>query len=146
MGEPIVDVPPGTRVRDIPAHAGLIVEHTLRCLWTVAANPQADPQRHEESGAIINRLARDFNRVHHRFQQGYASSLSQGGTVTVAAMESTTPNALRDQVAMRLRCVGKLADRLDAGADPEYVVDVAKAMVDSCVSFVARDDEVEEAG
>lgn len=47
-------------------------------------------------------------------------------------MNSSTPNRAVGQIAMRLRLVGKLADQLEAGGDVVFIVDVAKAIVDSC--------------
>lgn len=63
------------------------------------------------------------------------SSISQGGTARVNGVHLADQDLANDaasQVAVRLRSVAKLADRLEQGADLAYVIDVAKAIVASC--------------
>lgn len=111
-----------------------IIEHLLAWLWTSRGNPQPCPQAHQGFRAPFHSQGPFSTGCYRRFQQACTSSIPQGGTGRVNAVQITdTPlaNDLAHEVAVRLRSVGKLADRLEGGADLAYVVDVAKAIVGS---------------
>ena len=129
MGRSIRIVPRGTRVRNLVLLSTGIAYAAWRCLWMKSPGPQISPQPDQASCPQDPHV---FNRQSLRFQQGFTSSLSQGIGATVGAMESITSNRPATQLAIRLRSIGKLADRLDAGADPAFVLDVAKAIIESC--------------
>lgn len=85
------------------------------------------------------RIHRVINKTSASCQQGYTSSFSQDEGCLIAPMEAPTPNGHGPQVAMRLRSIARLADRLDAGADVSFVLDLAKAIVSSCGNLDRED-------
>lgn len=46
----------------------------------------------------------------------------------------------KTEIGLRLRAIGKLADRLEAGAEPGYVLDLAKAILASGNQLVQEAD------